>query len=546
MSGEEPFADANAEFDAAIAKVLDSASRKKLVVAGPGAGKTTLFQKVLESLEKNARNCLALTFINNLKDDLEQELAGLARVSTLHAYCLGLLGSQPALRQGLSSEFRCCPGLRHLIKADWRYLQGPDVPKFVDEMRNLQPDNHLAFYMDRAHYYDAVDFDDMVYRVCQGFSSGEAVPDSYDLVLIDEYQDFNRLEAGFIGHLGTNSPILIAGDDDQALYSRLRSSSCEYIRLLHAGEEFEVFELPFCLRCPEVVVEAVGDVIQHAQALGKLQGRIPKPYRYFPPAKESDSTLYPKIRVVKTSVQREGAANYMGRYIEQAIRSIPAEEIQQAAEKGYPYALVIASDPYRRQVVSHLRDAGFVVDTKRDEQESLSRDVGLAILQEDERANLGWRILVELDSPAFLAQAIRETTDGSAALVDVLPEPYRESVLAEVEAYVPPDTEVVDQQTDELDAAPRVQVTSYEGAKGLSAQHVFMVGLHDGDMPSHPDDIQDLEICRFIVGLTRTRKSCTLIHTGLFLGRPKARSSFIGWVASARLDHLWVNKQYWD
>ncbi|MDZ4063141.1 MAG: UvrD-helicase domain-containing protein, partial [Coriobacteriia bacterium] len=360
--------------------------------------------------------------------------------------------------------------------------------------------------------YDAVDFDDMVYRVYQAFSSGESAPEAYDLVLIDEYQDFNRLEAGFIGHLGTSSPILIAGDDDQALYARLRASSCEYIRLLHADDEYEVFELPFCLRCPEVVVEAVGDVIQNAQALGKLQGRIPKPYRYFPPAKGADSALYPRIRVVKTSVQRDGAANYMGKYIERAISGIPVEEIEQANSQGYPYALVIASDPYRRQVVAHLRQAGFLVDTKRDDRESLSRERGLALLKEHPEANLGWRIMLELDSPDFLQEAIGKTAGADVALVDVVPSEYRDRVLREVEAYAPPDSGDHEAPVHEPDPGRRVMVTSYEGAKGLSAQHVFLAGLHNGDMPSHPDDIQDLEICRFIVGLTRTRKSCTLIY----------------------------------
>ncbi|MDZ4063607.1 MAG: UvrD-helicase domain-containing protein, partial [Coriobacteriia bacterium] len=71
--GGDSSPDASRELDAAIACVLDSTSRKKLVVAGPGAGKTTLFQRVLESLDAGSRNCLALTFVNNLKDDLDKE-----------------------------------------------------------------------------------------------------------------------------------------------------------------------------------------------------------------------------------------------------------------------------------------------------------------------------------------------------------------------------------------------------------------------------------------------------------------------------------------
>ena len=115
--------------------------------------------------------------------------------------------------------------------------------------------------MDRANFYDAVDFDDSVYRTYIELKKKPASVTSYELVLIDEYQDFNRMEAGIIELLADRSSIVIAGDDDQALYSQLRGASWEHIRLLYSGGNYEVFPLPFCMRCPEVIVDAVNDVI---------------------------------------------------------------------------------------------------------------------------------------------------------------------------------------------------------------------------------------------------------------------------------------------
>ncbi len=132
-------------------------------------------------------------------------------------------------------------------------------------MRNLASGEELDFYKTRANYYDAVDFDDSVYRTYQGLKSKPETVEQYDLVLIDEYQDFNRLEARLIDFLAEVSPILIAGDDDQALYSQLKGASWEFIRSLHGDGEYEVFELPFCMRCPEVIVDAVNDIISAAQ-----------------------------------------------------------------------------------------------------------------------------------------------------------------------------------------------------------------------------------------------------------------------------------------
>jgi superfamily I DNA/RNA helicase len=40
---------------------------------------------------------------------------------------------------------------------------------------------------------------------------------------------------------------------------------------------------------------------------------------------------------------------------------------------------------------------------------------------------------------------------------------------------------------------PTIKLTSLEGSKGLQAQHVFVVGMHDGDLPRSAGEIKDLE-----------------------------------------------------
>ena len=58
-----------------IDAILTSQSPKKIVVAGPGTGKTFLFKELLKEQNKKA---LTLTFINSLVDDLSLELYGLS------------------------------------------------------------------------------------------------------------------------------------------------------------------------------------------------------------------------------------------------------------------------------------------------------------------------------------------------------------------------------------------------------------------------------------------------------------------------------------
>jgi hypothetical protein len=534
-----------AKLKAAIDLILLSRSRKKLVIAGPGTGKTSLFKRILEAADGGLNRRLVLTFNHNLREDLETELDGLAGVFTLHSYCLGLLYRHPKLRGRLSSDFRCCPGLASLVKDDWRFIKNSEAPQFVREMRDLSKENHIPFYLERGAYYDAVDFDDAVYRVYERLACGSVVSEQYDLVLVDEYQDFNGLEAAFIEILGRRSPLVVVGDDDQALYSQLRGSSWDYIRSLYGSSEYEKFELPFCMRCPKVVVEAVGDVTARARDLHKLGGRIQKPYKYFAPAKEADSEKYPKIVVVETTVQRK-TCNYMGQYIAQEIARIPPDEIEAAIKDGYPSALVIVNKPYREQIVGYLENRDIPIDTRRVSPDKLDREQGLSILKEDPTSNLGWRIVLYVDAPPFAADAIIQSTDGGRPLVDILPEDFQSQVLAAVAAYEPPTDESKDgqQHVDDGDL-PLVKVTTFEGAKGLSAQHVFIVGLHDGELPHNPTTIQDLEICKFIVGLTRTRGTCSLIYTRHFGNNRMEPSTFISWIDSSRLERVRVNAGYW-
>ena len=369
-----------------------------------------------------------------------------------------------------------------------------------------------------------------------GLESGDASLHAYDLVLVDEYQDFNQLEAAFIDFLTDTSPIMIVGDDDQALYSQLRDSSWDYIRSKYGGGEYEVFELPFCMRCPEVVVAAVADVIKRARDLAKLEGRIDKPYRYFPPVKGEDSERYPRIALIQTSVQRQ-SANYMSMFIAQAIDEIPQEEVDAARQGGYPAALVIVPNPYRNQIVQHLEDSGYLVETREPPDTNLDRELGLALLKEDPESNLGWRIILKNEDRQTAAEAVSQTADKTKLLVEFITKELRERTLEEARAWTEPEEEPkTGPPIREADGVPSVRITSFEGAKGLSAQHVFMAGLQKGDLPRRDDSIQDLEICRFVVGLTRTRKKCYLVYTRNFAGKWKEPSSFIDWIDSSRLD----------
>ena len=105
---------------------------------------------------------------------------------------------------------------------------------------------------------------------------------SYDLVLVDEFQDFNKLEVSLIDLLASKSPILLSGDDDQAIYN-FKGADTRFIREMHsaARSDYQSFNLPYCSRCTRIVVTAINDIIENAKRAGFLSERIDKPYVYF-------------------------------------------------------------------------------------------------------------------------------------------------------------------------------------------------------------------------------------------------------------------------
>ena len=252
--------------------ILRSPSNKKIVVAGPGTGKTYLFKSILEGKQ----NTLTLSFVNALVEDLSLELCGLSEVKTLHGFALS------ALKKATNKSIKIFPKLSEVIKVDARILLKKAID-FDHLFHNRDDDNELlAFYKMRKNYYGHYGYSDIVFAAVKYFEENSKKIPVFGQVVVDEFQDFNTLEVSLIDLLATKSPILLAGDDDQALYESLKSASSKHIRQRHGGASgYDPFVLPYCSRCTRIIVEATNDVITGATRDGYLTSRITKPFRYF-------------------------------------------------------------------------------------------------------------------------------------------------------------------------------------------------------------------------------------------------------------------------
>ncbi len=567
MTTDEEF---QAERKAALDRILQSGSPKKVIVAGPGTGKTFTFRQLLKDGDGSA---LLISFLGNLVRDLERDLGSVATVRTFHGYCRGLLPQMdcPGITRGVDYY----PPFRLIVDEDAAILAGP-LPAGAIERAYMYLDDaagHATLGMRIGDYYDAVGHTDGVYRVCRAFGDNPGTIPQRSMLLVDEYQDFSLLEVTFISHLAERSPTLIVGDDDQALYG-FKHASADYLRDLVARGEFERFDLPYCTRCTSVLVDATHRVVGQAQRLGLLAARIDKPYICFEPEKRDANARYPRIVHAACSVQHSKAP-YMARFIAEQIAAVTREDIESSRSGGYPTVLIIGPSQFTGPIGNFLKAQGVAnVAMPKSVQPEVHILDGYRRLVRDPASRLGWRIVLYTARPPGWEAAVERAIStgqplgglvdpdfcalhlGQAALVRrrQADEDLTEEEIGRLQAATGLSIESLDarlagrveddSQAEVDESAPTILVTSLLGAKGLQAEHVFIVGMNNHHFPRDNHRVTDDEVCELLVALTRARQSCTVLSCRRFGADWQEQGVFISWLAPL-LDEVVVDADYW-
>ena len=149
-----------------------------------------------------------------------------------------------------------------------------------DQLRQV-----FAAYRNRKLEHQVLDYDDLLlyWWALLDSRAGDTVRGMFDHVLVDEYQDTNRLQAEILGRLcGAGGNLTVVGDDAQAIYS-FRAASIENI--LRFPEDFpgaEVVTLEQNYRSTPQVLAAANAVIAASTELypkqlrsARLDGAVP-------------------------------------------------------------------------------------------------------------------------------------------------------------------------------------------------------------------------------------------------------------------------------
>jgi DNA helicase II / ATP-dependent DNA helicase PcrA len=221
-----------------------------LILAGAGTGKTRVIAARIMYLLNDgvaAENILAVTFTNKAANEMrfrvtrEREHKKGLTLCTFHALCLRIL-RRDIEKLGYKSNFSIYNEsdqlglLRKIITRLTSHTEKMDpaaASSFISKAKNQRHDvaasdfslQSAVFhrYQEALKTYNAVDFDDLLILAVRVLTEFPCVREhrqqKYEFIMVDEFQDTNRLQLDLVLLLGgTHRNVCVVGDDDQSIY----------------------------------------------------------------------------------------------------------------------------------------------------------------------------------------------------------------------------------------------------------------------------------------------------------------------------------------
>lgn len=233
-------------------KILNHLDGQSIVVACPGSGKTTTMiarTKALVDKGVDENNILMITFTNaaakNMKERYVKEYGpSNIRFGTIHSLCFQILCDElnyskdnilnestkyGYLAELLSKHVKTKMNRNDIEEAlktlmlDISYIKNSMTPveKYDSEVPNFK--KIYEDYENQKQSAHLIDFDDMLLITRNLLMENKEITDFYHnlykYIMVDEYQDTNRVQADIIYTIvGENGNLCVVGDDDQSIY----------------------------------------------------------------------------------------------------------------------------------------------------------------------------------------------------------------------------------------------------------------------------------------------------------------------------------------
>jgi len=519
---------------------------------------------------------LVVDLQNEIERDakLTSEQKDKIKVSTLHKFARGIVEKN----QG-TTEW---PFRRHfrIIGQFWKEIVWGDVlafssldrnvyvwKKFEEQLHNNNFEESDEWkglkktYFQLCGFYNAAGFADLILRSTRALAENSTLnEDKY--FIIDEYQDFNLAEEALINQLvGNPKGLLVVGDDEQVLYEELKSGKPTLIRKLYKDKDYVNGMLPFSGRSSYYITKTADYFIrQHreAECIEKI---------YLPLKINSDE---PKVQVIACATSPT-AVDYIEKFITDSKVAINERKEQLEAGRAKDAFLLILTPAKEVNFYGPSKEkikriaAEYQAET-RSFSEGYYQLLSYYSLASNPRNNFTFRKVLyyegisEDKTHKLVAKAIEEgknlcnldfqeirdtldkcikikaILDGEGAVVEKLNQTSmiisvvnRERLRNEMERKAINQEAVVTLEHEEEEEAEleeievqrmgAVELMTVVGSKGLSADHVIVIGFDNVNMSWVKKNA-------FYVAMTRARRSLHIL-TALKSGGARQAHSFL-------------------
>ena len=324
-----------------------------LVLAGAGSGKTRVItQKIAWLVKKKglkASRILAITFTKKAAREMQERVEQLLSVkprwiSTFHAFCVRVLRESIAsLELGFDKKFLIYDedDSLKIIKAILRNMnmdiKEADKAKAVISKAKQEYRENITDYITKLPYpasayaplatqyqidmerSNAMDYDDLIYYVVDMLIRKPEVrkhwQERFDYILIDEYQDTNKIQYLLVNLLvGKAGNICVVGDPQQCIYTW---RGAHPMNILDFTTEHNASEkkLEINYRSTKKILDIANKIISGADRI--WEGRVLE---------------------LSTVNNEEGEVRYTRNADDKSECSFIAKKIRALADKGYRYS----------------------------------------------------------------------------------------------------------------------------------------------------------------------------------------------------------------
>lgn len=354
-------------------KACTTINGKVLVLAGAGSGKTSvLTQRILHLISDHnvqPESILGLTFTNKAAKEMRQRitkkigktLSSKIPLLTFHSFCLNILKKE-IHHLGYTNTFSLYD------EKDKLRIEGEVYESLSEKVEgDISATLFREGLTDILKSYNAVDFDGLLELTVKLFSENQEVlrkyQQQYQYVMIDEYQDTNKIQYDLITSLtNTHGNLFVVGDDDQSIYG-FRGAQVDHIL---SFPHDTIVKLEENYRSCQPILDIANAIIEkntqrHNKLLFSNQKTGNKPRLFHAPteAEEAESIIHRLLYLKKeknldwSDIAILYRSNNLSKPFEIALMQASWKD-KDRFTRGIPYQVVQGTSFYERAEVKDL------------------------------------------------------------------------------------------------------------------------------------------------------------------------------------------------